>query len=199
MPGSYNVSFAKQVGGVITSVGTAQNLAVKILQGSPTNPDDRIALIKFQQQVAELYRSLSGTEESVKRLKERIGAVKRALLQTPAASTGMMERANAIEASQRQIQRALAGDEALRSRNEPVPVSIHGRVTTILDEQRLSGSRPTQTHLEQYKIASAQLAEQLAKLRNLVEVDLAKLESDMEKAGAPWTPGRLPVWPEQPK
>ena len=110
-----------------------------------------------------------------------------------------IERANAIESSERQIQRALAGDEALRSRNEPVPVSIHGRVTTILDEQRLSGSRPTATHLEQYKLASGQLAEQLAKLRTLVEVDLPKLESDMEKAGAPWTPGRLPVWPEQPK
>jgi len=26
---------------------------------------------------------------------------------------------------------------------------------------------------------------------------LAKLEKDMEAAGAPWTPGRVPEWQEQ--
>lgn len=199
MPGNYSVAFAKQVGGVVTPLGTPQNFAVKILTGLPGSPEDRIALLKFQQQVAELYRALNGTEESVKRLKDRIGDIKRAILQTAAAPPALMERANAIEATQRQIQRALVGDEVLRRRNEPVPVSVDGRVTSIMDEQRLSGSKPTQTHLEQYKTASDQLTEQLAKLRTLVETELPKLEGDMEKAGAPWTPGRLPVWPEQPK
>jgi hypothetical protein len=28
-------------------------------------------------------------------------------------------------------------------------------------------------------------------------VDLAKLEKEMEAAGAPWTPGRLPEWQDQ--
>jgi hypothetical protein len=37
----------------------------------------------------------------------------------------------------------------------------------------------------------------LAKLRTLAEVDLVKLEKDMEAAGAPWTPGRVPVWTEK--
>jgi hypothetical protein len=31
----------------------------------------------------------------------------------------------------------------------------------------------------------------------LVDVDLAKLERDMEAAGAPWTPGRVPEWAEK--
>jgi hypothetical protein len=31
----------------------------------------------------------------------------------------------------------------------------------------------------------------------LVEVDLTKLEKDMESAGAPWTPGRVPEWREK--
>ena len=29
------------------------------------------------------------------------------------------------------------------------------------------------------------------------DVDLAKLEKDMEAAGAPWTPGRVPEWTEK--
>jgi hypothetical protein len=51
--------------------------------------------------------------------------------------------------------------------------------------------------VESYRIAAAEFADQLAKLRTLVDVDLAKLEKDMEATGAPWTPGRVPEWSEK--
>jgi hypothetical protein len=51
--------------------------------------------------------------------------------------------------------------------------------------------------VDSYNIAAAEFADQLAKLHALVEVDLVKLESDMEAAGAPWTPGRVPDWSER--
>jgi hypothetical protein len=31
----------------------------------------------------------------------------------------------------------------------------------------------------------------------LIEGDLARLEKQMETAGAPWTPGRIPEWKDQ--
>jgi len=31
-------------------------------------------------------------------------------------------------------------------------------------------------------------------LKKLIEADLKKLEEEMEKAGTPWTPGRIPIW-----
>jgi len=65
-----------------------------------------------------------------------------------------------------------------------------------MEGERFAITRPTQTHLQAYAIASDEFAQQLAKLRNLIQVDLAKLEKDMEAAGAPWTPGRLPEWQE---
>jgi hypothetical protein len=56
----------------------------------------------------------------------------------------------------------------------------------------------TSTHRQAYEIASEEFAQQLASLRTLVQVDLAKLEKSMEQAGAPWTTGRLPEWkPEE--
>jgi len=51
--------------------------------------------------------------------------------------------------------------------------------------------------VEDYNVAAAEFGEQLGKLRTLVEVDLAKLEKDMEAAGAPWTSGRVPEWSEK--
>jgi hypothetical protein len=47
---------------------------------------------------------------------------------------------------------------------------------------------------DQYGIAGKEFEPQLAKLKKLIEVDLKKLEKAMEEAGAPWTPGRIPVW-----
>ena len=44
------------------------------------------------------------------------------------------------------------------------------------------------------KPAGQQFAELLAALRVLIKEDLVRLESKLEAAGAPWTPGRIPDW-----
>ena len=37
----------------------------------------------------------------------------------------------------------------------------------------------------------------LTQLRQLIDVDLSRLEKQLEAAGAPWTPGRVPEWKDQ--
>ena len=59
----------------------------------------------------------------------------------------------------------------------------------------MSTSRPTQTQQAQYSAAAQDFEGVLGQLRQLIEVDLAKLEKQLEAAGAPWTPGRIPSWP----
>jgi hypothetical protein len=66
-----------------------------------------------------------------------------------------------------------------------------------MEGERFSLAKPTQSHVDSYNIAAGEFAEQLTKLRTLVETDLTKLEKDMEAAGAPWTPGRVPEWSEK--
>jgi hypothetical protein len=58
-------------------------------------------------------------------------------------------------------------------------------------------AKPTQSDVDSYTIAASEFGDQLAKLRTLVDADLVKLEKDMEAAGAPWTPGRVPEWSEK--
>ena len=105
--------------------------------------------------------------------------------------------ADSIEQRNREILRALRGDVEIAKRSEPVPSSINERVKSVMEGERFSLAKPTQSHVDSYNIAAAEFAEQLAKLRTLVEVDLRKLEKDMEAAGAPWTPGRVPEWAEK--
>jgi hypothetical protein len=56
-----------------------------------------------------------------------------------------------------------------------------------------NASAPTATARRGYEIASQALAAYLPKLQAAID-ELKKLEDDAETAGAPWTPGRLPVW-----
>jgi hypothetical protein len=78
-----------------------------------------------------------------------------------------------------------------------VPRSIGDRVSAIVRSHWNTTSAPTGTNRQAYEIAADEFAVQLEKLRQLVEVDLRALETSLEGAGAPWTPGRVPVWRRQ--
>jgi hypothetical protein len=67
-------------------------------------------------------------------------------------------------------------------------VAINGLTTT---------QAPTQTHREALRQAEEQFVPLLARLRQAVEVDLAAIERELNAKGAPWTPGRIPVWDRQ--
>ena len=77
------------------------------------------------------------------------------------------------------------------------PSPFTERVGSIVGSQRMSTSRPTQTQMDQYTAAAQEFETTLNQLRQLIETDLARLEKQMEAAGAPWTPGRIPEWKDQ--
>jgi hypothetical protein len=140
---------------------------------------------------------VSGAQHTAEEVEARLKAIRGALRETPAVEKQLGATADSIEQRNREILRALRGDTELQKRNEPTPSSISDRVTAILGGERFSLAKPTQSHIDDYSIASSEFGEQLRKLHALVEVDLAKLEKDMEAAGAPWTPGRVPEWSEK--
>jgi photosystem II stability/assembly factor-like uncharacterized protein len=197
MPGVYRVSLARRVQGVVTPLGQEQEFTVMVPGVADMNPSDRKALFEFQQKVTRLERAVSGALEVANGLNGRLEQIKRALDHTPSVEDRWKEAARKLEKENRAILRALRGDVALRARNENTPVSITERVRNIIEEERLSLSRPTQTHREQYALASQEFTQELARLRTLVEMDLKGLEKALDLAGAPWTPGRLPEWKER--
>jgi len=198
MPGTYKVSVARRVGGVITPLGQPQEFQVKVDGQENMSASDRAALVEFQQKVARLQRAVSGATEAANALKPRLVAIRRALLETPSAGESLLADASALDKRTNEVLRALRGDTPLRQRNMNLPPSIGERVGEIVGSQRMSTARPTQTHVNQYAAASADFETALQQLRQLIEVDLNKLEKQMEAAGAPWTPGRIPEWKPEP-
>jgi chromosome segregation ATPase len=183
---------------VITPLAQPQEFQVVVEGQENMSAADRAALVEFQQKVARLQRALSGALGAANALKPRLAAIRRAIQETPSAPDTLLRDASALDKRTNEILRALSGDTALRQRSMNLPPSIAERVGDIVGSQRTSTSRPTQTHADQYKFASEDFEKTLAQLRQLIEVDLTKLEKQMEAAGAPWTPGRIPEWKPEP-
>jgi photosystem II stability/assembly factor-like uncharacterized protein len=197
MPGTYRVSVAKRVDGVMTPLGQPQEFQVVVEGQAGMSATDRAALVDFQQKVARLQRAVQGSLDAANALKPRLALIKRALLETPSAGDKLLDDAATLDKRTNEILRALRGDNALRARNINLPPAISERVGDIVGSQRMSTARPTQTQVNQYAAAAQEFETTLAQLRQLIEVDLARLEKQMEAAGAPWTPGRIPEWKDQ--
>ncbi|HEY2963927.1 MAG TPA: hypothetical protein VGJ37_16020 [Pyrinomonadaceae bacterium] len=198
MPGTYKAQVAKRVDGLTTPLGPPQEFQVVVEGQESMSGADRSALVEFQQKSARLQRAVSGATQAANALTPRLAAIKRAIAETPSLPPKLYEDAMALDKRKNDILRALNGDTAARQRNMNTPPSINDRVGYVVGAQRMSTSRPTQTQQNQYAAAAQDFENVLGQLRQLIEVDLSRLEKQLEAAGAPWTPGRIPEWKDQP-
>ena len=191
-PGRYSVSMEKVVQGRSTPLSGPQSFEARGFYEIP--PADRARLLAFERKVARLQRAVTGAVESASETRNRIAHIQKALLDTPTATPSLQAEVRAAEARLAEIEIALKGDAVLAARNEPTPPAITDRVQSIVDAQWNATSVPTATSEEAYRFAAQEFQGELEKLRQLVLVDLKKIEDGLETSGAPWTPGRLPVW-----
>jgi hypothetical protein len=196
MPGKYTVKLSKKIDGKFTDLSSAQTFNLYVPGAEKMALDDRAALADFQMKVMKLQRAVTGAASAGRELGTRLQAIKRALAQTPADTTTLVNKADDLEARLRASMIDLIGDSISRQRQENTPPAILDRVDNIVGDERLSTSRPTQTHRDDYSIAAGDFGAVLAKLKGLSQ-ETQQLEQQMEKVGAPWTPGRLPDWNEQ--
>ncbi|MBK6455994.1 MAG: hypothetical protein IPF87_07940 [Gemmatimonadetes bacterium] len=192
MPGRYSVTLAQRVGGVTTTLGAPVSFRVVTEPGAPVTMADHAARGAFQKRLQELRRSVAGAVELTNSTGQKLDQMRRALDQVPAAPQALGDQVRALQARLALIVRELSGDRALASRSEATPASIAERVNGISGEQGRTLGRPTGTHQEQLAIAGELYAVELARLRQLVETDVPALEREVEKAGAPYTAGRVP-------
>jgi hypothetical protein len=197
VPGTYTVSFARRVDGAVTPFGSPQTFEVAALGLASLPAPDRAELLRFERKTARLQRAVLGAIEAAQEAQNRLKHVKQALVDTPAADPGLGNDARSIEGRIKDLLVALKGDDVLRARNEPSPLAIADRVEAIVNSQWTSTAAVTGTNQEAYRIAAESFAGQLETLRALVDGDLRRLERAMESAGAPWTPGRVPVWQKE--
>lgn len=196
-PGTYTVTMAKRHRGVTTPLGQPRSFETVPLGVATLPAADRGALLAFQKQVADLQRAVLGAGKAADEAQARLDHLKKGLLDAAGADLALRDRALALERQLKDLRIELEGDQTVADRQEPTPPAIVDRVQRIVGGLWSVTSAPTKTMRDDYGFAAEAFAPWLARLRQLVETDLAGLESAAEAAGVPWTPGRVPTWPRK--
>ena len=96
----------------------------------------------------------------------------------------------ALEREFADLELRLVGDTRRSEMGDPGPVSIRRRLRVAVAGNEVSSYGPTPTHRRSLEIATEQFAEVRAELDRLLELELPALQSRLDAAGVPWTPGR---------
>lgn len=190
-PGKYSVRLVKRIDGVESELAPAQSFTVVPLYLSIMQESDRTAVLDFQKKAARLQRAVMGAAKVTAESLTRIQYIRRAIDQIDGPDPKLLAQVNAVDTALHDVDDAINGDSVLRSHNEPVPASLMDRVNTAVNGLTTS-SAPTATHREALALGEQQAGAILTRLRKLIGVDLAAIEKQLNTAGAPWTPGRIP-------
>jgi photosystem II stability/assembly factor-like uncharacterized protein len=190
LPGKYTVALAKRVNGVVTDLPGSES--IEVVAATPYSMEERTSMVEFEDKIGRLQKALTATQDAATEAGQRLDSIKRAIDATPSL-TKLHEQVVTLQRELDGINTALSGDRILRAHQEGAPASISERIQAAAGATRGTG-HPTKTAMEQYQIGSDELAVQIPKIRKLIDTDIKNLEKQLDAAGAPPTPGRLPDW-----
>jgi hypothetical protein len=192
VPGTYHVTLSQRVGGAVTQLAGPVAFKVVLDPQAAANAGDQSARWQFQEKLQALRRDVAGALELAGSTSTRLDAIVKALDATPAAPRQLHTDARALQRRLNAVLVELRGERRLGSRSGPVPVAISERANTISGELNRTLARQTTTHEQQLQIAGELFAVERGKLKTLVDTDVPAIERELERLGAPYTPGRVP-------
>jgi photosystem II stability/assembly factor-like uncharacterized protein len=193
LPGTYTVDVAQVVDGETTVLAGPTEFEVRALDLATFAADELPALQAFRLEAAELQRAVLGAVGVHGEVDSRLDHLHQAVLDSRATDIAVLTEIEALQDRLNALTLILVGDRTAARRNEAPAPSIVGRVNRVIAGQWYVTSAPTGTELQNLGWAGEAFAELMPQLLALDE-DVADLERRLEADGAPWTPGRTPVW-----
>jgi photosystem II stability/assembly factor-like uncharacterized protein len=189
-PGTYTVTLARQVDGETKNLAEPVSFEVDrmrkgALEGAP--PADVAA---FWRRIAQVGRATSAAAAALDKAFERTRTLRAALERSHAAPNSLDAELHAIEQELYAIDESLNGNRSRSEVGEPNPPTVQTWLQVAARGTRLSTYGPTPTHRRSLEIAEQELASLRERLNRVLEERLPAFERELEKAGAPWTPGQ---------
>ena len=196
MPGKYKVSLSITVHDTVKQLAGPVEFNAVTLNNSTLPVADKAAVANFQKKVAELTRVMSGTDQYAEDLLKRSYALAAALNAVPGANTDLRKRIATVSQQLEDIKLKFnnISNKPSDEENPPAPVTLYSRLYKMAWSHWGSTGAPTQMQKDSYSILMAEFPPVYEKIKQIGETDLKNLETEVEKLGAPATPGRLPVW-----
>jgi photosystem II stability/assembly factor-like uncharacterized protein len=190
-PGTYTVSLAKRVDGVLTELGKSRSFEVVPLHDGGTLPGASPTQVAvFMKQLADLQRQIEGAGSAIEQTDKRLKAILETLMRSTVPDATLDDEARSLSRQLADLKLRLLGSRERGRKGDPGPVSISRRVQVVVFGNRYSTHGPTATHTRSLAIAEEEFADVRRQLDRLIETDLPALEQRLDAAGVPWTPGR---------
>ncbi len=194
MPGKYSVSMMMVVRGEEKQLAGLVTFNSVPLNNTTLPASNRSEVVEFQRKAAELARTVVSARRLTDDLVKRTALIKQTLNNTPSASFNLFKRASDVAKELDDINFVFYGQQPKASQEEvqPAKVPLNLRLETLTGTQSRSTSNVTKNQKVAYQILYNEIQPILTKLKQITDAELKSIELEMEKIGAPWTPGRIP-------
>jgi photosystem II stability/assembly factor-like uncharacterized protein len=191
-PGTYRVRLAREGNGAVTVMAEERTFEVVAWEGATLPPQDRTEVLRFRERTWEAQRKALSAARSTDEALERLRYMEKALADARDAPPELWQRLRSLKIGLNQVKTRLEGDPIRAELAEPRAPGVLDRLSQIVENDWRSTYGPTGTHRQSLAIAEEELEGAGAELRRLVDTEFRELEEALERAGAPWTPGRRP-------
>jgi len=174
--------------GKLSVQGSPRVFQVKPLPADSPEMDFQ-GVTNFQQQTSNLLRETSLARKNLDEAEERLQYMKAALPRTTRITQTHFEEFERLERELATLKMRLMGDPILQQKNESVSPSITSRVGGVAYGHWDTRQQPTQTQKAQIESAARDYQAYKGDLKSFMD-NLEAFQSELQKAGAPWTPGQ---------
>jgi len=196
LPGTYTVEMHKNVDGVFTQLHDPVEFEVTPLDRQTLLAKSKEEVLAFQEKVAELERSMSGTNKLYNEKKEKLNYIEKAVEAFPAVPLDMITEIKELEDEMYAIRLALYGDRTRSSRDFETDPSLNGRVGYAAYSSWWNTAEPTETAKQQLAIAREEYVGILNRMREVAK-SVEEIEKRLVEMKVPYTPGRGADWGEE--
>jgi hypothetical protein len=192
-PGEYQVAMVRIHHGSMTAIGTPRTFDCTPLNIASLPAEDITELDAFNTRVASLSRAISAADAHRESLAKKFPYLERATLSVGAPEAHWLDQLQSIRTELREIDEAINGDRLLLQDEGQSRMSLKGRIDLIVTSLWVTTSGPTGTFRRAHDEATVDFSDVLDNL-DALDSRIRAFEDELEAAGAPYTPGRLPVW-----
>ena len=194
-PGLYTVSMFVDRSGKPEQVGTSRRFKVETL-GEISDPATNLEeLLAFRRSAADLVGALFGWQKIYDETELTLGKIEKVVFEYPEVPFGLSSSVQILKTRLREMDKVIHGDRVIESQNEAVKPGVKERIEFMYTASAESLSVPTQTQKETFDLVKDQFVKALEEMR-AIRSEIEEMNRVLEQKGAPWTPGRIPVWPK---
>jgi hypothetical protein len=195
LPGTYSISMDMVTRDGVKELAPAVEFKTQSLNIATLPAEDYGEVVEFQEKAGKLSNAMDAAQLFTADMQKQLVLIKQTLNKTPGSSSELMARANEIANRLEEIQFTFEGRPARASWEEipPGPMPLNRRMSLMVFTHMSSTSGITQTERDSYDILIKEFPPVLEEIRS-VHTDLKALNDELDRIGAPWTPGRMPDW-----